>query len=253
MKNNLFLLVLLTTLFSCSTDNLGDCFQNDNGDVVRQEYDVEVFKRIIVFDRVKLYISQGPVQKVVVESPDNLLGEVKVVVEDSILKLKDNNSCNLFRDFETTKVYVTSPNIDKIRNSSGSTVEDIGELRFRRLSLVSEDQLLEDEFHIDGDFRLDELNVGTITVTANGVSTFYLSGKARTAQFGLADGDCRVEAKNLEVEDVAFFHRSTNKIIIKPTRSLRGSIVGIGDVISYNRPPIVEVEELFRGRLIFEE
>ncbi|RDK89254.1 head GIN domain-containing protein [Marinirhabdus gelatinilytica] len=247
----LLYIAFLLLLLSCNTDNLGDCFQNDNGDVVRLEYDVDEFKRIIVFDRVKLYISQGP-QKVVVESPENLLNEVKVVVEDSILKLKDNNSCNLFRDFETTKVYVTAPEIDAIRNSSGSTVEDIGTIGFERLELVSEDRLLEDEFHIDGDFDLDELDTEGIVINANGVSTFRLKGRTRGFQIGLFDGDARVEAAELEARNINIFHRSTNKIICFPTDTIRGSIVGIGDVIAKNRPPFVEVEELFRGKLIFE-
>ncbi len=252
MIKKFIIVLIIPLLYSCNTDVFGDCFQNDNGTVVQQEYDVDIFKSIIVFDRVKLFISQGPVQKVVVESPDNLLNEVKVVVEDSILKLKDNNSCNLLRDFETTKVYVTTPDIDRIRNSSGSTVEDFGELRFRNLALISEDQLVEDEFHIDGDFNLDQLNVGTLTIDANGVSTFYLSGNARTAQFGLSDGDVRIEAADFVVEDLVIFHRSTNKIIVSPTNSLRGIIYGIGDIICLTRPPIVEIEERFRGRLIFE-
>lgn len=252
MIKKLFLLVIFVSQFSCSTDNLGDCFQNDNGDLVRQEYDLDVFKRIIVFDRVKLFISQGPVQKVVIESPDNLLGEVRVVVEDSILKVKDNNSCNLLRDFETTKLYVTAPEIDVIRNSSGSTVEDIGTIRFDDLTLVSEDRLLEDEFHIDGDFNLDELDVGGITINANGISTFRLKGKTRGFQIGLFDGDSRVEAGELEAKNIGIFHRSTNKIICFPIDTLRGTILSVGDVIAKNRPPFVEVEQLFSGSLIFE-
>ncbi len=252
MIKNIILFVLLGLLFSCDTDNLGDCFQNDNGEVVRQEFDVDVFKRIIVFDRVKLYISQGPVQKVIVESPSNLLSEVIVKSEDSILKLKDNNSCNLLRDFETTKVYVTAPEIDLIRNSSGITIENIGEIGFDRLELVSEDRLLEDEFHIDGDFDLDELNTNGIIINANGISTFRLKGRTRGFQIGLFDSDARVEAGELKANSVNIFHRSTNKIICFPIDSLRGKIVSVGDVISKNRPPFVEVEELFNGRLIFE-
>ncbi len=252
MKNIIFI-GCIALLISCSSDSLGDCFQNDNGEIVRQEFEVDVFKRIIVFDRVKLYISQGPVQKVIVESPSNLLEEVSVKSEDSILKLKDNNSCNLFRDFETTKVYVTSPEIDLIRNSSGSTIEDIGTISYEILELVSEDRLLEDEFHVDGDFDLDELDVGGIVINANGLSTFKLKGKTRGLQIGLFDSDARVEAGELEARSIGIFHRSTNKIICFPTDSLRGTILGIGDVISKNRPPFIEVEELFSGRLIFEE
>ena len=252
MIKKFFLIGVLVLLFSCNSDALGDCFQNDNGDVVRQEFEVDAFKRIIVFDRVKLYISQGPVQKVVVESPSNLLSEVVVRSEDSILKLKDNNSCNLLRDFETTKVYVTAPEIDVIRNSSGSTVEDIGTISFNKLELVSEDRLLEDEFHVDGDFDLDELDVGGIVINANGISTFRLKGKTKGFQIGLFDSDARVEAGELRASSVNIFHRSTNKIICFPIDTIRGKILSIGDVISKNRPPFVDVEELFRGKLIFE-
>ena len=42
-------------------------------------------------------------------------------------------------------------------------------------------------------------------------------------------------------------------MIINPIESLRGSIRGTGDVISVNRPPIVEVEEYYTGQLLFED
>ncbi len=62
----------------------------------------------------------------------------------------------------------------------------------------------------------------------------------------------RIEAGELEVGDLSFSHRSTNQMIVNPRQKLSGTIRSLGDVISKNRPPIVEVEELFRGRLIFE-
>ena len=42
-------------------------------------------------------------------------------------------------------------------------------------------------------------------------------------------------------------------MIVNPQASIKGSIFGTGDVISVNRPPVVEVEELYTGRLIFED
>ena len=113
-------------------------------------------------------------------------------------------------------------------------------------------RLLEDEFHIDGDFNLDELDVGGITINANGISTFRLKGKTRGFQIGLFDGDSRVEAGELEAKNIGIFHRSTNKIICFPIDTLRGTILSVGDVIAKNRPPFVEVEQLFSGSLIFE-
>ena len=41
-------------------------------------------------------------------------------------------------------------------------------------------------------------------------------------------------------------------MIINPIQKISGIISGTGDVICVNRPPIVEVEALYKGRLIFE-
>jgi len=62
-----------------------------------------------------------------------------------------------------------------------------------------------------------------------------------------------LEAENLRVNEVRIFQRSANIMIINPVESLRGSIRGTGDVISVNRPPIVEVEEYYTGQLLFED
>ena len=246
----IYTLGIVFTLFGCNNENAWDCIQA-SGEIIQQDYHVDEFKKIIIWNRVQLIISQGEEQSVVVETGENLLNEILVRVEDSILKVSNINSCNYVRDYGITKVYVTAPDIYEIRNSSGLTVESIGTIGFEELTLFSEDRFVEDEFHIDGDFRLN-LDVKTLTIDANGISKFYLNGKARVGHFGLFDGDVRVEAAGLEIEILHFFHRSTNKMIVYPTHSISGKIVSSGDVIAKNHPPIVEVEELFTGRLIFE-
>jgi hypothetical protein len=39
---------------------------------------------------------------------------------------------------------------------------------------------------------------------------------------------------------------------VAPTNLIQGRIVGLGDVICLTQPPIVNVEEEFTGRLIFQ-
>jgi hypothetical protein len=55
------------------------------------------------------------------------------------------------------------------------------------------------------------------------------------------------------VKNLSVFHRGSNKMIVYPIDRLGGEILNSGDVVSKNRPPIVEVEELYTGRLIFDE
>ena len=251
MKKFLYI-ALIALFFGCNSENAWDCFQT-TGDIIQQEYELDGFNKIIVWNRVQLFISQGDERKVVIETGENLINEVKVRVEDSILKVSDRNSCNYTRDYDVTKVYVT---FDKdsleIRNSSGLTVTGVGPIEFKNLVLISEDREQEDEFHIDGDFRFDNLDVGELGIQANGISKFYLKGKAVSGNFGLYDGDVRVEAAELEVFNLFIFHRSTNKMIVNPINRIQGRIFSTGDVIAKNRPPIIDVEELFTGKLIFE-
>ena len=148
-------------------------------------------------------------------------------------------------------MFVTSPNITEIRNSSGQTIESDGVLGWESLTLISEDGDNEDEFHIDGDFRL-ELDVDELTIGSTGISNYFLSGKARFANIGLFDGDGRVEAGDLEIKELELFHRGTQRMIVRPINSIRGEIRGLGDVIAKNRPPFVNVETFFTGALIFE-
>ena len=62
----------------------------------------------------------------------------------------------------------------------------------------------------------------------------------------------RVEASDLIIQNLNIFHRSTNKMIVNPQQSITGEIRSLGDVISKNIPPVVEVTEYYTGTLIFD-
>jgi len=243
-------LAVMVLFTGCSSDSGWDCIQTA-GDIVQKEVSVQPFTKILVWERTKLFIQQGDVQKVVVETGENLMNDIVVSVTNGKLEIRNNNSCNLVRDYGLTKVYVTSPNLTEIRSSTGLPVESIGVLRFPSLSLASEDQENEDEYHIDGDFKLN-LEVESLNIVANGLSKFYLSGSATNASFGLYASDCRIYSEDLIVQKLTVYHRSTGPMVVNPQQSIKGKIISLGNVISKNRPPIVEVEELYRGRLIFE-
>jgi hypothetical protein len=61
-----------------------------------------------------------------------------------------------------------------------------------------------------------------------------------------------VEAANFEVQNLNIYHRSSNKMIVNPQQSIRGEIRSVGDVIAVFQPLVVEVEQFYTGRLIFE-
>lgn len=249
MKKLIFLFTMICFL-GCDSEDTGDCFQKA-GEIIQQEIEVAPFTELMVYDKIKLFIEQGPEQKVMVESGRNLMNEITAEVEAGRLILKNENTCNLVRDYGITKIYVTTPNLEYLRHAGNIPLESVGTLKFENLWLVSENQAMDLEIYTNGDFILD-LEVQNLRITNDNYSNFFLTGRVENFDGFFAAGDGRLEARELIVQNYDLFHRGTNKLIVNPQQSLKGSIVSYGDIISVNRPPIVDVEEKFRGRLIFE-
>ena len=240
---------MVLTALGCDTENVPDCFKSE-GTIITEEFAVTPFEEIIVYERMKLFIVQGTEYKVVVETGKNLIDGVTVEVESNRLSIRNDISCNLFRDYEITRVFVTTPTLTWLQNSSGSAIESIGTLKFNDLWLRSFNQEKDPAIHTDGDFILD-LEVENLRITNDNVSNYFLSGKAENFNVFFAAGDGRLEAGDLIVQHAEIFHRGTNKMILHPIQSIKGEIRSLGDVIAKNRPPIVRVETFYTGRLVF--
>ena len=227
-----------------------DCFQN-TGDIIEQEFVVDAFDKITVFEGVELIITDAPIQKVVVQTGEYLLSDVKVSVVDGRLILKDENGCNIARDYGVTKVFVSSPNLLEIRNSSNFTISSNGVLNYSELTLLSEDFGNEDVYTTTGDFNL-QVNTNELRLTFNNLSTAFISGNVTDLFIGFYSGDSRFEGADLIAQNIQIYQRSSNDMIINPQLSLKGEIRSTGDVISLNQPAVVDVETFYTGQLIFE-
>lgn len=252
MKKCFSILSFLSLLFftSCDTEDAPECFRSA-GEIVEKQVEVEPFHEIIVYDRINLFIKQGAEQKVVIESRRNLIEAVSAEVKNERLILRNDESCNLFRDYNLTNVYVIVPDLKWLQNAGNTEINSIGELNFPNIWLRSLNQEGTKGVYTNGDFRLHLISEN-IRITGYDFSNFYLSGTTKDLNVFIAAGDGRVEAKDLLAEKVHLFHRGTNKVILNPQEVLKGEIRSTGDVISVNRPPVVEVETFYTGKLIFK-
>lgn len=235
----------------CNGENAPDCFQNA-GELVREELSLPAFESITVFENIQLILRQGTAQQVIIETGTNLKADVTAEVEGSRLVLRDANNCHLFRPYGITKIYVTSPNIRQIRSSTGWAVTSDGILAYPSLSLVSESFSDPEAVTTDGSFDL-EVATQELQIVTNGIAYFRLSGTTQNFSATIAAGDSRIEAEALIAASVVLNHRGSNDMLINPQQRLQGVIRGTGDVVSFNRPDTVVVEELYRGRLIFRD
>ena len=137
--------------FSCDKEDAWDCIQTAGAPVV-QVLNVEAFERILVNRDIKLVVKQGHDYKVEIQTGENLLGTIEVVVVDHELQLSNTNSCNYVRDFGLTKMIVTTPALKGIRSSTQYLTSSEGVLNFESLALVSEN--FNSNYLSSGDFKL---------------------------------------------------------------------------------------------------
>ena len=252
MKKYLLILTFLSLLFfaGCDKEDAPECFKT-SGKIIKKEVELEAFHEIIVYDRINLFIEQGEEQKVVISSGKNIIDAVSVEVNDGRLTLKNEDNCNLFRDYNITNVYVTVPNLTWLQNAGNTIIESVGELHFPNIWLRSLNQEETKGVYTNGDFKMNLISEN-IKITGDDFSNFFLSGSTESLNIFIAAGDGRVEAQALIAQEVDFLHRGTNKIFVNPQEVLKGEIRSTGDVISVNKPPVVEVETFYAGKLIFQ-
>ena len=239
---------LIATFFSCDSENTSDCLQTA-GDIIKVTIEMPSFNKIVVRENVELIVIDGPIQKVEIETGENLLNDIKVEVIDNQLILNNDNSCNFFRGYNLTKIYVTSPDIKVIRNASELTISSIGTLTYPSLSLRSSGEA--GDFLSVGDFHLT-IDNSNVAIWGNGIAVFYIDGHSDKLNLNFSDGDTRFDGRNFIVKEIILRNVSSNDMLLHPTESVSGTIHSTGDVILYNTPPIVDVEELSVGDLIYD-
>ncbi len=235
--------------FACNSEDANDCFKT-SGNIIQQVVEVASFESVLVNRDVEVIISEAPEYKVTIETGENLINDVKVEVIGNQLVLKDNNNCNYVRDYGITKVFVEAPNITEIITSSQYEISSNGILNYENLALFSEDFNGESEFTV-GDFRLT-INSENLSIISNNLSFFYIDGAVNNLFVGFYAGAGRFEGVGLTAQNVDVYHRGSNDMVVNPQLTLTGELRGTGDLISVNEPPLVDVEQIYIGQLIFD-
>lgn len=239
-------LFLLINLSGC--ENAGDCLRS-TGDPVEEVLAVGDFKRILVNEDISMVISQGDQYSVKVETGENLLEDFKAEVIDGQLILTMENTCELLREYKTTRVHVTAPDITEIISNTQFDIRSEGVLNYNNLSLKSF-TFSGDRWVVSGEFFI-EVNVQKLSILANELANFEVWGAADKLSVRLTDGHVRAYMPELVVREAEIFHRSSLDITINPTESVTGELWSTGDLILMNTPPVVEVTRNYKGKVVY--
>ena len=244
MKKIILLVGLIFISFSCSKP--GECIEA-TGSIITKDFTVADFDKIIVHQGISLVVTEGSIYKVEVQTGENLMPNIQATVSDGLLTLKDNTTCNWVRDYGNTVVFVTAPNISEINSKTERTITSNGILTYPVLSLIAMD--LSDGAGT-GDFNI-QVNNSQLAIENNNVSRYNISGQTDNLSVNFYNGNGRFNGDNLTAKKINVYHRGSNDMVLDPTESITGKMVSTGNVILKNNPPIVDVQQLYHGRVIY--
>lgn len=247
MKKRVLLLAVILLFVQC--DNPVDCVKS-TGPMASKNFPGLEFRKILVNKNIALVLKQGKGTSVEVVSGENLINDIEVSVNGDMIIFKDGTSCNWTRDYGQTTVYVTAPNITDIYSKTEQNITSDGTLTYDDMHLVAMDT--EDQFDGagTGDFVM-QIDNETVFVEGNTVSQFHLSGATKRLSANFYSGSGILKAQNLWANRIYVFHRGSNDMFVYPLLEISGDIYSLGNVYAGLRPENVQVNEHYRGRLIF--
>lgn len=245
MKFYLYIIISIFIL-SCNSEEGSDCFKKQ-GEQITEVIIVENFSKINISKGIELIVKESDQQKVTVTAGKNLIENLSFEVINGELFVKDNSSCDMFRNVSIAKVYVSTPVLEKIYSASQFSIHSDGVLRFPDLTLesgiVSEDSP-------SSTFDLEVENE-KLTINENVSSVFKIKGNTDLLTVNFWGSNGRLEAGNLISKEINVFHRSTNDMIVYPTEKISGTLYSTGNLVLKNVPPTLEVEQLYTGRVVY--
>jgi hypothetical protein len=146
---------------------------------------------------------------------------------------------------------VTTPTLEEIYSKTERNISSDGVLTFPVLKVYSLDKAGDgDSGAGTGDFILNVDN-DYLHIESNNVSRFFLSGHTNEANLYFSFGDGRIEAKDLIAQSITVYHRGSNDMIVHPVQSITGLLNSTGNLILTNVPPIVDLQQLYYGHVIY--
>ncbi len=238
----LIVLFSLFLLLSCDENQLLE----SSGTLVSKEIPVDFFDKINISEGIELHITDEILTKVEIIAGENVIDKVTFSVIDNQLFIDAKNATRTFQSYEPIKIYISINDLDTIYSSSQHNVYSENVLNFNILHLQS--GLFEDT--ASGEFHL-KINCNSLFVEDNRASFYTVSGNVENLNVSFYNGDERFEGSNLIAQNVTIFQRSSNDIIVNPQQKISGTIYSTGNVVLKNNPPIVDVQVLYQGQLIF--
>jgi hypothetical protein len=180
MTRILLFAFLIVTASSCF--NLGGKRVKGNGNISTIEKNVSDFDQVEVHGAIDVYVSQGELRPVRIEGDENLLSYIEVEQRNNKIEVSTRKGFNL-RPTKKMKIYVTSPNYNKLEVSGACNINTENKLTLNNpLNL---------EVSGAGDINAD-VNAPRVEARVSGSGNVNMKGETKSFELKISGaGDAR--------------------------------------------------------------
>jgi hypothetical protein len=238
---NLMIFVLLCIFIGCRKDHCLDCFKS-SGKIKMEERALADFGKIVLSDRINLFIRQDSVNRVVVEAGANLLPGIVTKIENEILTIRDDNKCNWVRSYKKNiNLYLYCRHLFMIDYKGAGDVKG--------LNTIVSDSVEFNFWDGSGIISLD-LQCRMVRVHLHtGPGDIELTGTTQNALY-YARGTGSIKCRNLISGYTYIDSKGTNDHYINCSNELFARISSSGNVYYTGHPGIINTEINAGGSLI---
>lgn len=175
-------------------------------------------------------IYQNGNYKVEVIAPQNVIDELKIFVEDGILKLKTKDKMFSWSSSDKITVNVWAPNFNSLSlNGSGDFIA--------KTAISTKDLAI--RINGSGDVKIESLKATSLTIKSNGSGDVFVAGidPIESAEFSI-NGSGDIDAYQLSCKKIAAHVNGSGDIKTWATDEFQAKIVGSGDIEIKGNPTI---------------
>jgi len=187
------------------------------GDVVKQELNLATIMGVRLGFSGDIILTQGSVQKIVMEGQQNILDNIERDIDHGIWKVNFDKGV---KNAKPVKIYITLASLKEVYVSGSGNISTTN--RFENLGD------LEVGVSGSGDIRLD-VNAGDVEASVSGSGDVALQGSASNLEVNIS-GSGDVHAGDLRTGNCEVSISGSGNATLYCTSSIEGSVSGSGDV-----------------------
>lgn len=180
-------------LISCKKENALDCFKS-NGATVTEKRNMPPFNVIKLYNKIDIYINQGPDYTIEVRTGKNIIKNIKTTVSDGVLTIDNSNKCNFVRGYkEKISINITLPYLTRSENRGVGTIRFSNTFTQDTLQVMAENS---GDTYVYGTFN-------EIRTSSHNNGDIYLNGTCKRL-FGYVFGTNVLNADSLKITNYVF-------------------------------------------------